>query len=125
MPRLLLIIGLLAFSLSGQQPAQPSPSPEAVRLDSLIEELAALKTQAAALEARIDALLRGLSEQRGALLAVKPAYNALKTVAVENPPDAKPPQVRCASMTSAGKRCTRAAAEGSRYCTQHKLAHQK
>jgi len=124
MPRLAFLLLALVASLPAQ-PAQTPAQPEAVRLDSLIEELTALKSQVAAVEARIDALLRGLSEQRGALQAPKPAYNALKSVATDPPADTKPPVVRCAAITSAGKRCTRAAAEGSRYCSQHKVAHQK
>lgn len=104
----------------------PQPPAELERLNTLIEELTQLKSEVASLEARIDALLRGLSEQRGALQN-KPGYDALKAVAPARADEAdrKPPLVRCAAITASGTRCTRAAAPGSRYCRQHQLAHQK
>lgn len=105
--------------------ADPPAKPELERLNSMIEELSSLKAQAAAMEAKIDALVRALSEQRGALQAKPVQYDALKTAAVETAADPKPVTVRCAALTSAGKRCTRAAGEGSRYCKQHALARQK
>jgi len=105
--------------------ADPPPKPEVERLNSVIEELTALKTQAAAMEERIDTLVRALSEQRGALQAKPASYDALKSVAVDSQADTRPPMVRCAALTSEGKRCTRGAMEGSRYCKQHHLARQK
>ena len=105
--------------------AEPPPAPELERLDSLVAELITLKSQTAAIEARIDAILRALSEQRGVLQSKPPAFNALRVSEADPAPDTKKPLVRCAALTSNGKRCTRAAAEGARYCKQHQLAHQK
>jgi hypothetical protein len=95
------------------------------RVDSMIEELTALKKQVGEVEARLDAILRALSEQRGALQAKPAAYNAITAAVADSPADKKPVAVRCAAITSAGSRCSRAAVSGSRYCRQHQLAHQK
>jgi hypothetical protein len=115
---LLFLGGALLYAQSAP------PSAELERLDSLIQELTALKARVSDVEGKIDVLLRGLSEQRGALQN-KPAYNALNHVETDNTPDKRQPQVRCAALTSEGKRCTRAAVEGARYCKQHQLAHTK
>jgi hypothetical protein len=95
------------------------------RLDSLVAELVTLKAQTAAIEARIDVMLRALSEQRGALQSKPQAFNALRVTEADPGSDNKKPLVRCAALTSSGKRCTRAAGDGSRYCKQHQLAHQR
>jgi hypothetical protein len=95
------------------------------RLDSLVAELVTLKAQTAAIETRIDTILRALSEQRGALQSKPPAFNAIRANEADLAVDAKKPVTRCAALTSSGKRCTRATAEGSRYCKQHQLAHQR
>lgn len=108
--------------LRAQAPVQPQPEVE--RLESLIEELTAMKTQVASLEARIDVILRSLSEQKGALQSKPVAYNALKNLEA-SPADARPPAIRCAALTASGKRCSRAAADGSKYCKQHQIAHSK
>jgi hypothetical protein len=122
MPRIVLCLCALAVCLRGQAPTPAQPELE--RMNSLIEELTTLKAQVAAVEGRLDALLRGLSEQRGALQN-KPAFNALKNVEADTPADPKKPAVRCAALTGDGKRCSRAAVDGARYCRQHQLAHTK
>ena len=119
--RFLRLMCLCPFLLG----AEPPPAQELERLDSLAAELLTLKSQTAAIEARIDAILRALSEQRGALQSKPPAFNALRVSEAEPAPDARKPMVRCAALTSNGKRCTRAASDGVRYCKQHQLAHQK
>lgn len=123
MKRLALMLCLACLKAG----AQPPQNHELERMNALIEELTALKAQAAALETRIDTLLRAMSEQRGALQVKPAAYDALKATAgaPDSAPDPKPAVVRCAALTSNGKRCTRAAQEGSRYCKQHALARQK
>ncbi len=125
MKRIALLLCLACVAVGGEPPA--ARNPELERLNALIEELAALKAQATALETKIDVLLRAMSEQRGALQAKPASYDALKATvaAVDSPADPKPAVVRCAAITSSGKRCTRAAMEGSRYCKQHALARQK
>lgn len=128
--RLALVLLLLA---SAAAPAGEPPSPppaaagEAERISALIDELAQLKAQVAAVEERLESLLRQLSEQRGALQN-RPAFDALRQQASAAPPDQpdrKPPVVRCAAITNSGKRCSRPAVPGSRYCRQHMLANQK
>ena len=124
MKRIALLLCLACVAVGGEPPA--ARNPELERLNALIEELAALKAQGTALETKIDVLLRAMSEQRGALQAKPASYDALKAAAaVDSPADPKPAVVRCAAITSSGKRCTRAAMEGSRYCKQHALARQK
>ncbi len=106
-------------------PAPHSPTPEVERLESLIDELTALKSQVSQTEVKIDGLLRALCEQRGSLLT-KPTYNALKITPEDSgPAEVKKPLIRCKALTSSGKRCTRSAMDGQRYCKQHALAHQK
>lgn len=124
MSRPLVLICALAATLAAQTPAQ-APTAEMERIDSLIEELTALKKQVAEVETRLDAMLRAMSEQRGALQARPAAYNAITATVADSPADRKPVSVRCAAITAAGTRCTRAATPGSRYCKQHQLAHQK
>jgi hypothetical protein len=121
--RLLLTAILLPLALASQPPATP---PELERINGLIEELTSLKTQASAIETRIDAILRALAEQRGALQQNPPAYNALQNLSDAPDPNPKAaPLRRCAAITSSGKRCTRGAMESSRYCRQHQLSHAK
>lgn len=129
-PRREWIVSLLAGCLTGKAAADPPPASscagEADRITALIEELTQVKAQLADAEARLEKLMRALSEQRGALQN-RPSFDALKQTAepAADAPDRKPPIVRCAALTTSGKRCTRAAVPGSRYCRQHQLAHQK
>jgi len=129
-PRRALIVSLLAGCLTGKAAADPPPpqacADEADRITSLIEELGQVKAQLADAESRLEKLMRALSEQRGALQN-RPSFDAIKQnlESAADAPDPKPPVVRCAAITSSGKRCTRAAVPGSRYCRQHQLAHQK
>ena len=116
---LALLLALVATPQS--QPAKP----EVERLNALIEELTALKSQAAAIETRIDTILRSLAEQRGALQQNPPAYNAFEHLDEADPKPQAAPVRRCAAITSSGKRCTRGAMEASRYCKQHQLSHAK
>ncbi len=120
--RFLLIALILPLALAGQQQSKP----ELERLNGLIEELTVLKAQAAAIETRIDTILRALAEQRGALQQDPPSYNALNHLSGEPDPKPQAAQVRrCAAITSSGKRCTRGALDNSRYCRQHQLSHAK
>lgn len=129
-PRREWIVSLLAGCLTGTAAADPPPAPpcaaEADRITALIEELTQVKSQLSDAETRLEKLVRALSEQRGALQN-RPSFDALKQPAgpLADEPDRKPPVVRCAAITTSGKRCTRAAVSGSRYCRQHQLAHQK
>jgi hypothetical protein len=129
MRRIALGVLLLCLLAQAEPPATPAPG-ELDRLTTLIEEMTALKNQVTAMQTRIEEILRTLSEQRGAVSAPRPGYNAITGAggAAANSadtPDPKKPVVRCAALTSTGTRCTRAAADGSRYCKQHMLARQK
>ncbi|MCS7042048.1 MAG: hypothetical protein N2036_05790 [Bryobacteraceae bacterium] len=119
---------LIAAARATEPPTSAAPVPgEAERINALIEELTQLKAQVAAVEERLETLLRSLSEQRGALQN-RPAFDVLKQQTLQTAPDVpdrKPPVVRCAAITNSGKRCSRAAVPGSRYCRQHQLANQK
>jgi len=122
----LLAAWFVASGVRAEPPSSGACAGEGERITALIEELGQLKAQLADAEARLERLLRALSEHRGALQN-RPVFDALKQT-VEPPadqPDRKPPVVRCAALTASGKRCTRPAAPGSRYCRQHQLAHQK
>jgi hypothetical protein len=99
----------------------PPPPAELERTDQLIESVTAMKAKVAALQNEIDNLLRTLSEQRGALQRGPQPFSYLSTAEG----DAKEAKQRCAANTSAGKRCTRPAEAGSRYCWQHQMAHAK
>lgn len=122
MVRLVVLLLTVSLCIAAQT---PPPVPEAERLERLIEDLTALKSQVAETESKIDALLRALSEQRGSLLT-KPTYNALKITQDDGgPAEVKKPLIRCRALTSAGRRCTRSVLEGQKYCKQHALAHQK
>ncbi|MEJ5368069.1 MAG: hypothetical protein WHT08_07115 [Bryobacteraceae bacterium] len=117
--------------MAASLPLEPASPPggcagEAARIETLIAQLTELKSRLAETEAQLDALLRTLSEQKGAV-ANPPRFDALQQPAepAAGAPDRKPAVVRCAAITASGNRCTRPAAPGSRYCRQHQLAHQK
>ena len=114
----------LVLSLPAQQPKPNNNAAELDRIEDIIHQLTEMKTKMAAMETQIDTLLRALSEQKGALQQKPQVYNALAHVeSVEA--DAATPKTRCAAITASGKRCTRPAKPGSRYCAQHEVAHTK
>lgn len=120
-------LAILIFVLTLLAQAPKSPPPELERVDDMIRQITELKAKVTAMDAQIDALLRALSEQRGALQQKPQVYNALQHVetAAASAPDAPAPKVRCAALTGNGTRCTRPAKPGSRYCSQHQMAHSK
>jgi hypothetical protein len=122
MSRRLLCLTALFCTLLGAQ-TRPA-SAELERTEKQIQNLTGLKERVHAIEVELDEMLRVLSEQRGAL-ATAPKYDAIQTAALAaDSPDVKK-QARCAAITDSHKRCSRMADEGSRYCWQHKVAHQK
>lgn len=125
---LLTLVLVFCMAAAAADPPSAPAAGETERLSAIIEELSQLKAQVAAVEQKLETLLRALSEQRGALQN-RPAFDILKQSAAAetaaDAPDRKPPVVRCAAITNSGKRCTRPAVPGSRYCRQHQLAHQK
>ena len=115
MPGFVLLLCLLA----------PPPNAELERTDQLIQQVTEMKAKVSALQAEIDALLRTLSEQRGAQQKGPQPFAYLTPSEGEGSPKSAAATVRCAANTSNGKRCTRPAEAGSRYCWQHKLAHSR
>jgi hypothetical protein len=120
---------VLVFVLAVLAQAPKSTQPEVERLDDIVRQLTELKAKAAAMDAQIEVLLRALSEQRGALQQKPQVYNALQHVEsmteTASAPDAAAPKARCGALTGNGTRCTRPAKAGSRYCSQHQMAHAK
>ena len=115
------LVVVLCLALPAQQ---PKPNPELERIDDMIHQLTEMKAKVSAMETQLDSLLRALSEQKGALQQKPQSYNALAHVESTDP-EGGPPKVRCAALTAQGKRCTRPAKTGSRYCGQHELVHGK
>ncbi len=128
MPLVALIL-LFLFAAPAFPQQDQAPPPELERVDQTLQALAELKTQVAAISAEIDQLIAGLSEQRGALQNRKPAaFGGIGLIgdASASPADrVKPKPSRCAAITVKGDRCTRSAAQGSRYCRQHLVARQR
>lgn len=99
------------------------PNAELERTDQMIESLTAMKAKVAAIQIEIDTMLRVLSEQRGALQRGPQPFSYLSAPAESGGKEVA--KVRCAALTSGGKRCTRPTEANSRYCWQHQLAHSK
>ena len=127
--RLVALILLFLFAAPAFPQQEQAPPPELERVDQTLQALAELKTKVAAISAEIDQLIAGLSEQRGALQNRKPAaFGGIGLIgdASAAPTDrVKPKPSRCAAITVKGDRCTRSAAQGSRYCRQHLVARQR
>jgi hypothetical protein len=121
--RVLAVLVLMVVCSAADPPAAPVAG-ELERTQALIERLTALKSRVAGLEQELDAVLRQLSEVKGAL-EKRPSFDAIRSPAEEVEPDHPKAAARCGALTSAGKRCTRPARTGSRYCSQHVLAYQK
>ena len=121
------LVGFALFLLFQSPAPADRNAAELARTESLIEQLSEMKAKISALEGQIDSLLKALAEQKGALQNPK-TYNALEHVGAAggaDEPDTKKAAIRCAALTTKGSRCTRPAADGSRYCSQHQLARQK
>ena len=119
------ILIVFCLTLPAQQPKIDSAA-ELERIEDVIHQLTDMKTKVSAMETQLDTLLRALSEQKGALQQKPQTYNALAHVeSVEPDGSTKAPKTRCAALTEKGVRCTRPAKLGSRYCTQHEMAHVK
>lgn len=113
---------MLAAALGAE--TKPSAA-ELERTEKLIQSLTEMKGRVQSLQNELDGLLQALSEQRGAL-ANPPKFDALQNAGAADSGEAKRVRVRCvATASSSHKRCTRLAEEGSRYCWQHQVAHQR
>ena len=113
-----LFITTLLLALAS---AQSPPSPSAARKE-YVERRAAILRQMADTKAKLSALeldLQLLEESRSAEPAAPPPASWREDPAApENA--AKKPSARCLSVTRDGKRCTRPAEAGTKYCWQHK-----
>lgn len=107
------------FSALGQQVPTGS-GPEAPKLDkaTLRQQIADMKVKAFEIQTHIEMLERQLRETEEA----EERALALKTSAKGNASGGTV-KTRCAGTTRDGKRCTRPADPGSRFCWQHKVAH--
>jgi hypothetical protein len=112
---------LMAFA-SGQTPPAASPNAEAKkeyleRRAVILRQMAEIRAQLASLELDLQLLEESRPE------AVPPPVSWRENVAV---PDAPAPVVvkktppRCLQVTRDGKRCTRTAESGGKYCWQHR-----
>lgn len=101
-------------------------SPEVQRIDQTIASLQSMRSRLNEMQAEIDEILRTMSEHRGRLTALPPAFGGMPAAGVQpDSPDKPAPVSRCAALTKDGSRCTRPATPGARYCKQHALARQK
>ena len=113
---------MLVAMVGGQSPPG-APAANAARKEYL-ERRAVILRQMAEMKAKLSALeleLQLLEESRSA----EPAGGQAPTSWREEPSAAdggtKKPLVRCLSVTRDGKRCTRPAEAGGKYCWQHRM----
>jgi cytochrome c556 len=88
-----------------------------------LEKRAAILRQMAEAKAKLAALeveLQVLEESRPADAPAPPAATVWRDEPAAAEGTAKKPTVRCLSVTRDGKRCTRAAETGAKYCWQHR-----
>ncbi len=97
---------LVLVCAAAQQPAPPKPDKAALR-----QQIAEMKVKAFEMQTQIELLERQLHDIEEA--------EANQPVAAPNAKTAV--RVRCAGHTHDGKRCTRYADPGSRFCWQHKM----
>ncbi|MBY0505219.1 MAG: hypothetical protein K2X03_15000 [Bryobacteraceae bacterium] len=113
-----LSIFLFAISLLGAQ------TPPAAAKQEYLEKRAGILRQKAELKAKLASLeveLQLLEESRTAEPAAPPSAASWREEpgAAEGAPKKAP--VRCLSVTRGGKRCSRPAEAGGKYCWQHRL----
>ncbi|MDX2270193.1 MAG: hypothetical protein NW208_18980 [Bryobacter sp.] len=107
--RTLVVCLAMACCIAAQNPtAAPTPTKEDLR-----KQIAELKVKAFEIQTQVELLEAQLRDIERAE-ELKPLPLAAKT---------PPAKVRCAGHTKDGKRCSRHAEAGSRYCWQHKQRH--
>lgn len=116
-PRSLFLALLWIALLSGQTPPAANPKKEYLeRRATILRQMAEIKAKLASLELELQLL----EESRSA----DPAAPLPPTSWREEPgsPDGNPKKAtaRCLSVTRDGKRCTRPAEAGLKYCWQHR-----
>lgn len=113
--RTLVVCLAMACCFAAQSPtptlaptAAPAPTKEDLR-----KQIAELKVKAFEIQTQVELLEAQLRDIERAE-ELKPLPLVAKT---------PPAKVRCAGHTKDGKRCSRLAEAGSRYCWQHKTRH--
>ena len=113
-----LLTTLLLLALASAQ----SPPPTSAAKKEYLERRAAILRQMAETKAKLSALeldLQLLEESRSVEpVAPSPTAWREEPSALDGVP--KKTSVRCLSVTRDGKRCTRPAEAGTKYCWQHK-----
>ncbi len=115
----LLLTTLLLLALAS---AQSPPPPASAAKKEHLERRAAILRQMAETKAKLSALeldLQLLEDSRSAE-PVAPPPTAWREEPGTSDGVAKKTSVRCLSVTRDGKRCTRTAEVGTKYCWQHK-----
>ncbi len=102
---------------ASSQPAEPTH-------DQLAQELRAIRTELAALQARVERLEKSLRAGTTAQTVVLPFPASPAAASVHPAPAPSTPLVKsarqqCAAVTQKGKRCSRLSNPGSAYCWQH------
>lgn len=134
-PVLRLCVLYLAEVILAQAPgskpvAAPPPDRFAERRAELLRTMADLKAKLQALEVELQILEEErqratqaapapASDWRSSPAAAAPAVAAGRASGGE-PAYGKPVKARCQAVTTAGKRCTRSAEPGSKFCWQHR-----
>ena len=123
-----LVFFLCALLLAAQAPV-PSPPPNKEKPAHYLERRAELLRKMGDLRAGLQALeleLQILDEERQHAPAEPTASNQTAWRESVRPDGRKEEEVvkkarpRCSAFTSAGKRCTRSAEQGSKFCWQHR-----
>lgn len=105
---------MLAALLCGQGSKKDYVERRAV----ILRQMAEVKAKLAALELELQILEEARSAEPGAPPAPATSWRDEAALAAE--PSPKKAVVRCVSVTRDGKRCTRSAEAGSKFCWQHK-----
>ncbi|WP_031499050.1 hypothetical protein [Bryobacter aggregatus] len=101
-------------TLPPKAPAPPSPAVKEQK-DALRKQIADLKIRSFELQQQVELLEKQLKDVE----EVESAQAAASFVTSQ----AAPAKFRCAGHTKDGKRCTRMAEAGKRFCWQHKTSH--
>lgn len=119
MKTLVLLLAAMLLGAQGQQTGTGSGADGAVKLDknAIRMQIAEMKVKSFEMQTQIEVLekqLKDAEEVEERALAAKVTGKAAAGTSAK---------VRCSGSTRDGKRCTRPADPGSRYCWQHKVAH--
>ena len=114
------LLALLLAALAGSQ-TPPAAAPQTKK--EYLERRAGILRQMAELKAKLAALeveLQLTEESRPADPALPPPATAWRDETVAADGTVKKTSTRCLSVTRDGKRCTRPAENGAKFCWQHR-----